>query len=124
MTGRYQQRFGLEYVGGRLDTHEKTIADLLKQQGYVTAALGKWHIGEEPEYRPRKRGFDYFYGSSAYHYFNLPVPQERIDKPTDTWIRHADYGLRDGGKRLSEHGAAPILRNEENANPWATSRNC
>jgi len=118
LTGRYQQRYGLEYVGSKLDTHERTIADLLKQQGYATAALGKWHIGEEPEYRPRKRGFDYFYGFlGAYHYFNLPVPKERIDQPTDPWIRHADYGLKDGGKLLSQHGAAPILRNEENANP-------
>jgi arylsulfatase A-like enzyme len=118
LTGRYQQRFGLEYVGGRLDTHEKTIADLLKEQGYATAALGKWHVGEEPDYQPRKRGFDYFYGFlGAYHYFNLPVPQERIDKPTDTWMVHANYGLKDGGKRLSQHGAAPILRNEEDANP-------
>jgi arylsulfatase A-like enzyme len=119
LTGRYQQRFGLEYVGGRLDTHEKTIADLLREQGYATAALGKWHIGEEPEYRPRKRGFDYYYGFlGAYHYFNLPVPPDRIEDPTDTWILHATYGgAGEGGKRLSQHGAAPILRNEEDAKP-------
>ncbi|MGO9113808.1 MAG: sulfatase [Thermoguttaceae bacterium] len=119
LTGRYQQRFGLEYVGGRLDTHERTIADLLKEQGYATAALGKWHIGEEPEYRPRRRGFDYFYGYlGAYHYFNLPVSRDRIEQPTDPWILHAGYGgPGEGGKRLAQHGAAPILRNEENANP-------
>jgi arylsulfatase A-like enzyme len=75
ITGRYQNRFGFEYnivtyyaapdhtledVG--LDPDEKTIADHLKALGYSTAAIGKWHLGEEDKHHPNNRGFDYFYG--------------------------------------------------------------
>jgi arylsulfatase A-like enzyme len=69
MTGRYQTRFGHEFnstarVSG-LALSEKTIAQRLKQQGYATCAIGKWHLGGGPEYRPMKRGFDEFYGTLA-----------------------------------------------------------
>jgi len=63
ITGRYQQRFGFEcnpsdeFSGVDLD--EVTIADALNQLGYKTAAIGKWHLGDEPQYRPNARGFDY-----------------------------------------------------------------
>lgn len=69
MVGRYQQRFGFEcnppaeYSG--IDLNQKTLADAMKKAGYQTAAFGKWHLGEGPEYRPNKRGFDYFWGFLA-----------------------------------------------------------
>ena len=46
-----------------LDTGERTIAEALKESGYFTAMLGKWHLGEWlPEHLPMGQGFDYQYG--------------------------------------------------------------
>ena len=41
---------------------EITIAQLLKKSGYVTQAIGKWHVGENAESQPQSVGFDDFYG--------------------------------------------------------------
>ena len=67
LTGRYPTRFGHEFnssantVGLRRD--QTTMATRLKALGYATAAVGKWHLGNQPENRPTKRGFDEFYGT-------------------------------------------------------------
>lgn len=74
MSGRYQQRFGAEcnvptiptpgYTKEDLglDVAERTLGDVMKAQGYRTMAIGKWHLGELPQYHPNQRGFDEFYG--------------------------------------------------------------
>ncbi len=71
-TGRYQQRFGHEFNTGPppgglreqvgLPLTEVTIADVLKSAGYVTGAVGKWHLGMAPHFHPFKRGYDEFFG--------------------------------------------------------------
>ncbi len=67
LTGRYPTRFGHEFnsvantVGLRRD--QTTMATRLKTLGYATAAVGKWHLGNQSENRPTKRGFDEFYGT-------------------------------------------------------------
>lgn len=67
MTGRYPTRFGHEFnsvantVGLRSD--QTTMATRLKALGYATAAVGKWHLGNQPENRPTRRGFDEFFGT-------------------------------------------------------------
>jgi arylsulfatase A-like enzyme len=48
-----------------LPESEKTIAERFKALGYATCAVGKWHLGMEPQFRPMKRGFDEFYGTLA-----------------------------------------------------------
>lgn len=69
MTGRYQHRFGHENnpkwdpaddnLG--LPLSQVTIADVMKEAGYATGAIGKWHLGAAPCFHPNKRGFtDYF----------------------------------------------------------------
>ena len=45
-----------------LNPQEITIAELLKAQGYATACIGKWHLGDQPEFLPTRQGFDYFFG--------------------------------------------------------------
>lgn len=71
MTGRYQQRFGHEvnllagtqqYATEGLPIGEQTIADRMGKQGYVTGALGKWHLGVADGFHPMDRGFDEYYG--------------------------------------------------------------
>ncbi len=70
-TGRYQQRFGFEYnVAGRdtqigLPTDQTTIANVLKDAGYATGLVGKWHQGKKREYHPMSRGFDEYFGMLA-----------------------------------------------------------
>ncbi len=67
LTGRYPPRVGVPQVlfphaKSGLDLGETTIAALLKPAGYATAAIGKWHLGDAPEYLPTHRGFDSYYG--------------------------------------------------------------
>lgn len=74
LTGRYQQRFGHEFnLPGMEDADvtdamrglpltEITIADLLKENGYSTGIIGKWHLGTHENFHPSKRGFDEFFG--------------------------------------------------------------
>ncbi|MGA1195884.1 MAG: sulfatase-like hydrolase/transferase, partial [Candidatus Latescibacterota bacterium] len=69
MTGRYQQRAGIEGVISAakhrqvgMDTSETTFANVLKEAGYATALFGKWHLGYAPEYNPLHQGFDTFRG--------------------------------------------------------------
>lgn len=69
MTGRYQQRCGIDtviFAEGPRDTglapEEPTFAGQLKQAGYRTAIFGKWHLGYLPRFNPDKHGFDEFRG--------------------------------------------------------------
>ena len=71
LTGAYSQRAGL-YMG--INPHRKAhwflglhpdeiaIAEQFKKHGYTTHMVGKWHLGTEPEFLPRKQGFDHYYG--------------------------------------------------------------
>ena len=68
LTGRYPIRTGLAYqVIEANHTHglpqeEITLAEILKNKGYATAVIGKWHLGHMPDYWPTEHGFDYYYG--------------------------------------------------------------
>jgi arylsulfatase A-like enzyme len=69
MTGRYPFRYGLQtavipssHTYG-LATDEYLLPQALREAGYTTAIVGKWHLGHaDPKYWPRQRGFDYQYG--------------------------------------------------------------
>ncbi|MCU0751472.1 MAG: arylsulfatase [Akkermansiaceae bacterium] len=70
MTGRYPFRYGLQTIvipgpaGYGLDTGEYLLPQTLKDAGYSTAIIGKWHLGHaDIRYWPRQRGFDYQYGA-------------------------------------------------------------
>lgn len=71
MTGRYPFRNGMSSAArvvlfpdsaGGLPESEVTIAEVLKQKGYATAAIGKWHLGHLPQYLPTNQGFDSYFG--------------------------------------------------------------
>jgi arylsulfatase A-like enzyme len=67
LTGRYPQKVGVSGVlfpGAKngLKQENVTLAEMLKSIGYATAAIGKWHLGDKPDFLPTKQGFDYYYG--------------------------------------------------------------
>lgn len=75
LTGRYQTRSGIYpgvlYPGskGGLPLNETTIAEVLKPQGYATAAVGKWHLGlgANGKFLPTRQGFDEYLGIPYSH---------------------------------------------------------
>lgn len=78
MTGRYPMRHGLQVGVVRpwaeygLPLEERTLPQALKDAGYETAIVGKWHLGDyQPGYLPMQRGFDHQYGhyNGALDYF-------------------------------------------------------
>ena len=71
ITGRYQQRFELEAPLGAagpadsvrgLKPTGRSLPQLLRNGGYATALVGKWHLGWKPEFSPNAHGFEYFFG--------------------------------------------------------------
>lgn len=67
LTGRYPVRSGVPYVlfpteSTGLPQAEITLAELLSEAGYATAAIGKWHLGWPKPFRAHRHGFDFFYG--------------------------------------------------------------
>ena len=67
LTGCYPNRIGIHGALGPKSTHglhanEMTLAEVVKQKGYATAAVGKWHLGHRPSFLPTRHGFDEYYG--------------------------------------------------------------
>ncbi len=83
LTGKHQAVFGFndnlannqagfdpDYLG--LPIRETTLANKLKEFGYSTGLIGKWHLGARPQFHPLKRGFDEFWGflDGGHDYFS------------------------------------------------------
>lgn len=90
MTGCYPRRVGLHIsaIGAAvlqpvatrgIHPGEDTMAELLKQNGYATACIGKWHLGDQPDFLPTRNGFD--------TYFGIPYSEDMVhDKfPEKNW---------------------------------------
>ena len=108
LTGRYQQRFGFEQnpspqtpANYGLPSDQVLLARVLKEAGYATGMVGKWHLGFEPEQHPMSQGFDEFFGflAGAHGYFNVGEgkntvlrgrePAEKVTYLTDDFAREA-----------------------------------
>jgi arylsulfatase A len=81
LTGCYGPRISVPgvYFPGEaagLNPAEITIAERLKEQGYATQCVGKWHVGDQAEFLPTKQGFD--------HYFGIPYSNDMLKKSTET----------------------------------------
>lgn len=100
LTGRLPVRSGMmsrefrvlfPFSAKGLPEDEITIAEALKEQGYATAAVGKWHLGHETPYLPTDNGFDFYYGipysndmdNSAWPPVPLMRNKDIIETPVD-----------------------------------------
>jgi len=101
LTGRYPFRHGmvrnpapdvgLSNFG--LDPSEITIAELLKERGYATAAFGKWHLGHKQPWLPRSQGFDEYVGI-LYSNDMFPVQLVRNEKVIEYPVVQSDLSRR------------------------------
>jgi arylsulfatase A len=115
LTGRHAIRSGIAGVSvatqvffpnsaGGLPQPELTIAEVLKQRGYATAAIGKWHLGHLPEYLPMSQGFDSYFGipysndMDAPGGLQVPWTVELFHKEPN--LNYWDVPLMDGTKIL------------------------
>ncbi|HVR28443.1 MAG TPA: sulfatase-like hydrolase/transferase [Thermoanaerobaculia bacterium] len=113
LTGRYQQRFGHELnAGGVARAHrdglgtpasERMLPAYLKERGYATGMVGKWHLGSTEALHPMSRGFDEFFG--FLHGGNLYI--EPLDRE---------------GVHFIERGADPATRMRNPVNPILRGR--
>ncbi|UCE48800.1 MAG: sulfatase [Phycisphaerales bacterium] len=107
MTGCYPRRVNLHIAeDGRpvlspvakkgLHPEEITIAEVLKAQGYATACIGKWHLGDQLPFLPTRQGFDYYMG--------IPCSDDMTQRPGRDW---PPLPLMEGEKVIE----APVDRN-------------
>jgi arylsulfatase len=87
ITGQIPMRTGLTTVGmpgapQGIQPEDPTLADLLKPEGYMTAQIGKNHLGDRNEFLPTVHGFDEFHGN-LYH-LNAEEEPEQPEYPRDT----------------------------------------
>ena len=121
MTGRYPWRYGLQtgvIPAGHnygLATDEWLLPQALKENGYKTAIIGKWHLGHgDKKYWPRQRGFDYQYGPliGEIDYFT-----HRADGVVD-WYRNNDEVVEEGySTTLLGNEAVKLIEEHDSSSP-------
>ncbi len=115
LTGRYGTRcgttgaFGPHSVSGT-SLDETLLSNLFRAKGYKTMALGKWHLGDAPQYLPTNRGFDSFYGV-PYSVDMKPLPLIR-----DTTILESDTDREELTQRYTSE--AVKLIKEQSGDPF------
>lgn len=125
LTGRLPRRTGMNGVlscnaAGGILANETLLPELLKTQNYATAHIGKWHIGQRPQFLPTKHGFDYYFGipfsadmgglppnypDESCVWLPLVENDKVIEQPVDLW------GL---GPRYVEKAVDFITKNKNN----------
>ncbi|MCB1022387.1 MAG: sulfatase-like hydrolase/transferase, partial [Acidobacteria bacterium] len=125
ITGSYPARVSLAFnhiPRARTGIHpnEITIAEILKTRGYATAIIGKWHLGDAPEFLPTRHGFDYWlglpYSNDMWPYH--PKILERADedermRAARKRARYTGYAQSDQTYPLDWFPPLPLMRNEE-----------
>lgn len=128
MTGRYQQRVGIEEPLGRqgekdwvrgLPPTGRSLPRLLKNAGYATALIGKWHLGWRPEFSPLAHGFDHFFGfKSGYvdYYQHTAGPSTPLeadlfedDRPVEVSGYITDLITERSVRFIEQHAAGPFF---------------
>lgn len=118
MAGRYPHEFGAPfnlpnsglgieaYNREGIDVNEVLISTALQDAGYYTGAIGKWHMGWEPQFHPNNRGFDDFYGflGGGHQYFpdKFKPAYERQKARGIKWINDYLLPLEHNGVEVDE----------------------
>lgn len=123
MSGQYAPRTGVYTVGGigrfgwetrplrpvdnatELPLEKITIAQTMKKAGYATGMFGKWHLGQEGEFHPGKRGFDEAIVSMGRH-FNFST-QPKVEYPKGQYL--ADFLTDRAVDFIQRHKDAPFF---------------
>ena len=127
LTGRYQHRFGHENnpawlpesTTAGLSLNETTFPTLMKQAGYTTGAVGKWHLGAHPQFHPNKRGFDEYFGAlgGGHQYFpgdkggaeyTIPLDRNGTDEAQTKYLT----------EQFGDEAAAFVGRHASDGKPW------
>ena len=95
------RNFGPRSTTG-LNPNEMTMAEVLKQKGYVTACFGKWHLGHLPKFLPPNQGFD--------EYFGIPYSN-------DMWPFHPNVRHLPMAERLKRWPHLPLYEGTKIINP-------
>jgi arylsulfatase A len=115
LTGCYPKRIGMEnHVIFPEHNHgmhqdEVTIADMLKDAGYATACVGKWHLGHRKPFLPTSQGFDSYYGIPYSNDMNHP---DNKDKPS-YWGPGPSDKLWLDQKSAVTKWKTPLMKDEE-----------
>lgn len=138
ITGRWQQRAGLEWALGFSAEQERrkdgkwveekdklalglpadtpSLPKWLKTAGYTTAAFGKWHLGYQPEYNPIKHGFDEYFGVLLghvdyyrYKYFDGTYGLRERDQPVKAEGYLTDLISERAVKFVNDQGKKPFF---------------
>ncbi len=144
MTGCYPRRINM-HVGGTgqsvlmpvdpkgLHPNEITLAKLLKERGYATACIGKWHLGDQTPFLPTRHGFDEFFGCPysedmapyAWAPDRPPLPlmrnEEVIEAPMDRNTLTRRY-TEEGIRFIKDHKEEAFFLYLAHAMPGSTSR--
>ena len=134
LSGRYQQRFGHEANPTYLPEDTKTglpvtetlLPRLLADAGYVSGAVGKWHLGAAPCFRPEARGFTEHFGflGGGHHYlpqtnaltgavanwqveYAAPLLKNGVEQPFDGYM--TDLLSREAAAFVARHKAGPFF---------------
>jgi len=103
MTGRHEFKNGVTHTifeRERMTLSAATLPELLKGAGYTTGIFGKWHLGDEEEYQPNRRGFDevYIHGGGG---IGQTYPGSCGDAPGNTYF---DPAIRHNGTFVKTQG--------------------
>ncbi|MEO0414098.1 MAG: sulfatase-like hydrolase/transferase [Verrucomicrobiota bacterium] len=119
LTGRYPSRNGVYHVfypGAQngLPPEEVTIAEALQPAGYRTAIIGKWHLGDRPQFLPTNQGFDSFFGIPYSNDMWIHKDQEFADDAKlfdGATIENVKSG--EAGKAKDKSGKVPLMRDNK-----------
>ncbi len=88
-----------------LNPSEMTVAEVLKKQGYATMCIGKWHLGDHPDFMPTSQGFDNYFGipySNDMNRKEVPLPlvrdltviEDSVQRDTTITARYTEEAVK------------------------------
>jgi len=124
LSGCYPQKVGVEGVfwpntGNGFNPENVTIAEVLKDVGYSTAAVGKWHLGDQKKYLPTSQGFDSYYGipysNDMYPALDMAYSENCLFREgySVEKINEAFKNVTEGSQPKALKNKVPLMKNEE-----------